>query len=159
MFSLIKEIYLNNPSKTLVTLKAEGNSHPVLLCAVVKLEGWGSLQIRKLGLIPNPRSQTPPNASRCPGNRVGSLMFKHKSPRKTTRLAVLQILIVLALLWFYPWEFGTPESNVNFDSASSTSHRTVWMQIYFISFWFFRKTRPLGSDCCMDEMEREWNLI
>lgn len=62
MFSLIKEIYLNNPSKTLVTLKAEGNSHPVLLCAVVKLEGWGSLQIRKLGLIPNPGSQTPPSA-------------------------------------------------------------------------------------------------
>lgn len=138
MFSLIKEIYLNNP-KTLVTLKAEGNSHPVLLCCS-EIRGLGLIMIRKLGLIPNPRSQTPPNASRCPGNRVGSLMSKHKSPRKTTRLAVLQILIVLALLWFYPWEFGTPESNVNFDSASSTSHRTVWMQIYFISFCFFRKT-------------------
>ena len=42
MFSLIKEVYLNNPSKTLVTLKAEGNSHPVLLCAVVKLEDGDS---------------------------------------------------------------------------------------------------------------------
>ena len=42
MFPLIKEVYLNSPSKTLVTLKARENGSPALLCAVVKLEDWGS---------------------------------------------------------------------------------------------------------------------
>lgn len=158
MFSLIKVIYLNNPSKTLVTLKAEGNSHPVLLGAVVKLEGWGSKEIRKLGLIPNPggRPLPVPSASWCPGNRAGDSNVPNTSHRgRPPRLAVLQILIVLALLRFCPWEFGTPETNVNFDSTSSTSHGTAWIQIYFISFWFFRKTRLLGSDCFMGERWKE----
>lgn len=40
MFPLIKEVYLSNSSKTLVTSRTGGNSNPVLLCAVMKLEGW-----------------------------------------------------------------------------------------------------------------------